>query len=94
MYPAPGIDRERLKYMSRVAIHMGCHVLPPHSFVPSEAVMAAESAIQNQHTLNPGATPSRLKQDTTESLMAHLAPETASGMTSEEVRDIWDSMTA
>lgn len=94
VYPMPGIDRERFKYMSRVAIHMGCHVHPLHSFVPREAVMAAELAIHNQHTLNPGATPACLKQDATESLMAHLAPETASGMSSEDVCDIWNSMMA
>lgn len=85
-------DHKKMKYMSKSAIHVGLHVHPPHSFVPREAVIAAESAIQNQHTLNPTTIPSCLKIDATESLMAHLAPESALGMSAKDVHYIWDSL--
>lgn len=94
MHPMPLIEGDKLKCMSRLAIHEGSHVHPSHSFVPREAMIVAETAIRNEHSLNPSTTPSRLKLNATESLMAHLAPETASGMSSEEVKDIWDSILA
>lgn len=34
MYPIPSIDWEKLKYMSRIAIHVSSHIHQSHNFVP------------------------------------------------------------
>lgn len=68
IYPIPSIpsiNRDTLKFMSILAIHVGSYVHPPHSFVPREAMIAAEMAIRDQQNLNLTTTPSRLKLDAT-----------------------------
>lgn len=94
VYPLCSVEREKMSLMSRLAIHSGYHSHPPISFIPREAMRKAESEIRFHHSLNPSATPSKLKNAVTGSLMAHLAPETAIDMTPQEIEDIWSSLMA
>lgn len=94
MYPLLGVESEKLRCMSRLALHLGEHSHPPQSFVPREAVIPVEGVIKDCHRVTPIATPARLKIDASESLMSHLALEIAAGMSSQEVEDIWNSMMA
>lgn len=88
MYPMPSIDIQKLRCMSRLALHSGEHDHPPQSFVPWEAMISVDNAIRDWHKITPTATPTRLKIDATKSLMCHLAPKMAIGMSSQEVDDI------
>lgn len=91
MYPQLLAEPDTMKFMSRLAIHMGVHNHPSRKTWSRVAEKMVHSMIKKQHEANPSATPSGIKNVVTGSMVKTLC-ESVEDIYAIEESKIWESL--
>jgi len=84
-----GVERN---HMSRLCIHQGTHVHPPWTIFSRESLDKMETILGKHHSVDPSATPSRLKNVAIGELISQFHLDSAIGLSDKDEADLWESL--
>jgi hypothetical protein len=78
--------------MSRLALHLGIHLHLERKVFSLKALKRVERVLEKNHTANPTATPSRLKNVTIGDVIGKFRKESAAGLNEDKEKEIWETL--